>query len=318
MAMGNLWKVPGVQQAVTSSITMYTVYNVLFILAQVYTIALCIEALAHRDIIQIVVVVVFYFVCVVFAVTRYIAFFVRPSVAARMFTRNSNMYLMQVTVVVTYVLSFASLSVLSYKLKEVVGWNVYKRLGADFSLHRAYMWHQFLMMLLKMDIYFIGSYLVQLTALVLKVDDAETWLQITVFIPFCIIIIAGALFALHDERRRLMIVISTCWFLSIGYFIFKIYRVNRPDIVGMPDDPYQDSRAFFMITVVVCMLLVIATGVASVKCIINFDSGLKEAIAYDRMRTRHMKMYSSRKDEEEVSQLIPESNSPTHERFTLE
>ncbi|KAJ2735336.1 hypothetical protein H4R23_002229 [Coemansia sp. Cherry 401B] len=318
MALHNLWQVPGVQQAVTSSITTYMVYNVLFILAQVYTIFLCMEALAHKDIIQIIVVVVFYFVCVVFAVTRYVAFFMHPSVAARMFTRDSNMYLMQVTVVVSYVLSFASLVVLSYKLKEVIGWNVFKRLGADISLHRAYMWHQCLMMLLKMDIYFIGSYLVQMTALVLKADDIETWLQITVFIPFCVIVIAGSFFALHSERRRPMIYLTACWFLSVGYFIFKMYRVNAPNIVDKPNDPYEDSRPFFMITVVVCMLLVIATGVASVKCICNFDSGLKEAIAYDKMRTRHMKLYRVDKEDEESSQLIADSNSPARERFIIE
>ncbi|KAJ2122509.1 hypothetical protein IW147_003377 [Coemansia sp. RSA 720] len=316
-ALDNVWQVPGVQQAVTTSITTYMVYNVLFILAQVYTLVLCMEALAHRDIIQVIVVVVFYFICAVFAVTRYLVFFKRPSVAARMFTRDSNMYLMQVTVLVAYVLSIASLSVLSYKLKEVVGWNVFKRLGADISLHRSYMWHQLLMMLLKMDIYFIGSYLVQMTALVLKADDIETWLQITVFIPFCVILIAGSFFALHGERRHLMEFLSACWFLSVGYFVFKVYRVNEPSIVHRPDDPYADSRPFFMITIAVCMLLVIATGVASVMCICSFGSGLKEAIAYDKMRTRHMKLYRARKDEETV-ELIPESSSPTRERFTLE
>ncbi|KAJ2166505.1 hypothetical protein IW139_002130 [Coemansia sp. RSA 353] len=316
-ALGNVWQVPGVQQAVTTSITTYMVYNILFILAQVYTLVLCMEALAHRDIIQVIVVVVFYFICAVFAVTRYLVYFKRPSVAARMFTRDSNMYLMQVTVVVAYILSIASLSVLSYKLKEVVGWNVFKRLGADISLHRSYMWHQLLMMLLKMDIYFIGSYLVQMTALVLKADDIETWLQITVFIPFCVILTAGSFFALHGERRRLMEFLSICWFLSVGYFIFKVYRVNEPSIVHRPDDPYADSRPFFMITIAVCMLLVIATGVASVMCICSFGSGLKEAIAYDKMRSRHMKLYRARKDEETV-ELIPESSSPIRERFTLE
>ncbi|KAJ2846415.1 hypothetical protein IWW36_004362 [Coemansia brasiliensis] len=316
VALDNLWQVPGVQQAVTTSITTYMVYNILFILAQVYTIFLCMEALAHKDIIQIVVVVVFYFVCVVFAVTRYIAFFIYPSVAARMFTFNSNMHIMQVTVMVCYVLSLISLAVFSYKLKQVVGWNVYKRLGADISLHRAYLWHQCLMMLLKMDIYFIGSYLVQMTALVLKVDDIETWLQITVFIPFCVIVISGTLFALHGERRRLMQGLAACWFLSIGYFVFKMYRVNAPNIIHLPNDPYEDSRPFFMITVVVCFLLVIATGIASIQCICNFDSGLKEAIAYDKMRTRHMKLYN-KKDEETV-QLIPDSTLPAHERFALE
>ncbi|KAJ2160907.1 hypothetical protein GGF46_001892 [Coemansia sp. RSA 552] len=326
-ALHNIWQVAGVQEAVGASITTYMVYNVIFILAQVYTVVLCVEALAHKDIIQIVVVVAFYFVCVVFAVTRYVAFYVWPSVAARMFTRDSNMYLMQITAVATCVMSFVSLVVLSYKLYEVVGWNVFKRLGADVSLHRAYQWNQGAMMLLKMDIYFIGSYLVQMTALVLKADDIETWLQITVFIPFCIITTAGSLFALRSERRRLMEMASACWFLCAGYFIFKIYRVCDPNIINMPDDPYEDSRPFFMITIIVCLLLVIATSIVSVICIRNFDSGLKEAIAYGKMRERHRKLYAVDKEPlprssiaggEEAAQLIPGTDPSARDRFTLE
>ncbi|KAJ2077992.1 hypothetical protein H4R24_004786 [Coemansia sp. RSA 988] len=319
VALNSIWQVPGIQRAVTTSITTYMVYNVLFILAQVYIIFLCIEALVHKDIIQIVVVVVFYFICLVFATTRYISFYVYPSVAARMFTRDSNMQLMQITVVVTYVLSLASLSVLSLKLAHEIGWDVFKRLGADIGLHRAYMWHQCLMMLLKMDIYFIGSYLVQMTALVLKVDDPETWLQITVVIPVCVILIVGGFVALHDERRGLMSFVSLSMFLSVGYFIYKIYRVCEPGTINMPNDPYADSRPFFMITIVVCVLLVISTGVASAMCIFSFDSGLKEAIAYDKMRTRHIKMYAVDKDiTQEQEPLVPRSSTLARDRFALD
>ncbi|KAJ2685997.1 hypothetical protein H4R19_006751, partial [Coemansia spiralis] len=214
-ALNGMWQIPGVQQAVSTSLSTYQIYSVLFILAQVYVIFLCMEALAHHDVLQAIVVVVFYFVCLVYSATRYVAFFIYPGVAARLFTRNSNMYLMQSTVVAAYVIALASLTVLANKLRKEVGWSVFKRLGADICLHRAYMWRQILMMLLRVDIYFIGSFLVQISALVLKVDAPETWLQVTVFIPFCVIIIVGAFYALHGEHRRLMECIAICLFLSI-------------------------------------------------------------------------------------------------------
>ncbi|KAJ2438667.1 hypothetical protein GGF42_008220 [Coemansia sp. RSA 2424] len=245
--------------------------------------------------------------------------FVWPSLAAHMFTRDNNMFLLQVTVVAMYCIALLSLVVLSYKLKKDVGWSVFKRLGADISLHRAFMWHQCLVMILKMDIYFVGSYLVQMTALVLKADDIETWLQITVFIPFCIVVIVGAFYALAGERRRLMIVIATCLFLSIGYFIFKIARVCDSDILGKPGDPYADSRPFFMITIVVCMLLVIATGAISAMCIRNFGSGLMEAIAYDKLRARHRRMYATEKTAgDEAAQLMDDQGLSPRDRFALD
>ncbi|KAJ2227287.1 hypothetical protein IWW45_007102 [Coemansia sp. RSA 485] len=292
MTSSNQWQIQGVQEAVTSSITTYMVYNVLFILAQVYIIFLCVEALAHQNTIQIIAVVVFYFVCQVYTATRYISFYVLPSISARIFTRDSNMQMMQIGVMTMYAIALVSLVVLSYKLKKDVGWSVFKRLGADISLHRAYMWRQCLVILLKIDIYFIGSYLVQMTALILKDDDIETWLQITVCIPFCIVVIVGAFYALFGEHRHLMVFICACMVVSLGYFVFKIVRVCNPDIVNRPGDPYADSRPFLMITIAACMLLIILTIVASVKCIQNFDSGLKEAIAYEKMRIRHQKMYA--------------------------
>ncbi|KAJ1664854.1 hypothetical protein IW140_003923 [Coemansia sp. RSA 1813] len=291
VAKRELWQIADVQKAVSTSITTYMVYNVLFITAQAYIVFLCAEALANQDAIQVIVVVLFYFICTVYTTTRYISFYVWPSLAARLFTRDSNMHLMQITVVAAYAVALVALVVLSYRLKKDAGWGVFKRLGADVVLHRAYKWHQCLAILLKMDIYFIGSYLVQMSALVLKADDTETWLQITVFIPFSIMVIFCAFYALHGERRRLMACVAACFFLSIGYFVFKIVRVCSPDIMHKPGDPYEDSRPYFMITIVVCLVLVLASGAVSVVCIRNFDCGLKEAIFYDKLKRRHLRMY---------------------------
>ncbi|KAJ2396779.1 hypothetical protein GGI23_003774, partial [Coemansia sp. RSA 2559] len=121
-------------------------------------------------------------------------------------------------------------------------------------------------------------------------DDPETWLQITVFIPFSIVVVVCAFYALHGERQRLMACVAASFLLSVGYFLFKSVRVCRPSIMHRPDDPYQDSRPYFMITIVVCMVLVLSSGAVSVVCIRNFDCGLKEAIAHDKLKRRHMRM----------------------------
>ncbi|KAJ1790774.1 hypothetical protein LPJ59_005106 [Coemansia sp. RSA 2399] len=322
-----LWQIAEVQKAVSTSMTTYMVYNVLFIAAQAYIVFLCAEALANEDAIQVIVVVLFYFICMVYTTTRYVSFYVRPSLAARLFVRDSNMHLMQITVVAGYAVALVALVVLSYRLKKDAGWGVFKRLGADIMLHRAYKWHQCLVILLKMDIYFVGSYLVQMTALVLKADDPETWLQITVFIPFSIVVVFCAFYALHGERQRLMACVATFFLLSVGYFIFKIVRVCRPSIMHRPDDPYQDSRPFFMITIVVCMVLVLSSGAVSVVCIRNFDCGLKEAIAYDKLKRRHMRMYlaetpATRAVDDEVPLLVLNSHrvsqATARGRFPLE
>ncbi|KAJ2845282.1 hypothetical protein GGI22_006606, partial [Coemansia erecta] len=65
-----LWQIAEVQKAVSSSMTTYMVYNVLFIAAQAYIVFLCAEALANEDAIQVIVVVMFYFICMVYTTTR--------------------------------------------------------------------------------------------------------------------------------------------------------------------------------------------------------------------------------------------------------
>ncbi|KAJ1962197.1 hypothetical protein GGI12_002788 [Dipsacomyces acuminosporus] len=318
-AKANQWQVPGIQDAVTTSMTAYKVYNVIYILSQVYMIVICIEAVATANTIQVIAAVMFYFVCLVYAVTRYVGFYVLPSLTAKMFLRDKNMHTLQIGVIVMYCISLGSLIVLSWKLKKEVGWSVYKKLGADIALHRAYKWHQNLVMLLKLDIFFVGSYLIQMTALVLKTDNAETWLQITVFIPFSIAVIFCAFYALYGERRRLMSIVSLCLILSVGYFIFKIYRVCRAEILGQPGDPYEDSRPYFMISIVATMLLIIGTAAVSVLCTKNFDSGLKEAIEYERMRKKHSELYSQDKaTQEEAASLVAKPDLTMRERFALE
>lgn len=325
------WKVPGVEDAAKTSLTSFVVYNVLLIIAQFYAVFLCTEALARQNTIQAIVIVAFYVVCLAYAATRYIAMYVYPTLAAHIFSRNQNMYTIQAVVVAMYSIALVALVVMSYKLKKDMGWTVFKKLGADASLHRAYKWHQCLMMALKLDIYFVGSYLVQMTVLVLKANDVETWLQISLFIPFCIVVVVAAYYALTGEHRRLMIAVVCCMFVFIGYFIFKISQVCRPDIIGKPGDPYNDSRPFLMITIVVCMLLVIATGLISVMCIRQFGSGLRESIVHDKQRKLHARLYgdsdqkpgSLSNNEEMVGLLTPSDNqsqkiSRERRRFALE
>ncbi|KAJ1850433.1 hypothetical protein LPJ73_003456, partial [Coemansia sp. RSA 2703] len=56
-------------------------------------------------------------------------------------------------------------------------------------------------------------------------------------------------------------------------------------------------------------------------CIENFDSGLKEAIAYDEMRIRHQKLYATpvpAAEKHESGRLLSDPTSPTRDRFTLD
>ncbi|KAJ1953261.1 hypothetical protein EC988_003093, partial [Linderina pennispora] len=292
-AKNNQWQVEGVQNSVQTSMTAYQVYNAIYILSQVYMVILCLEAVATENFIQIFASVGFYFVCLVYAVARYIAFYLYPTLTANIFLRDENMHHMQLSVIGTYVAAIVFLAILSWKLKTEVGWSVYKKFGADNLLHRSYKWYQILMLLLKLDIFFVVSYLIQMSILVLKVDNPETWIQMTVFIPFSIGTLAASFYSLRMENRSIMRTVMICYTLSVGYFIFKIYRVCRAEILNKPGDPYQDSRPYFMITIVATMLLVIASAIVSLFCIRNFDNGLKEAIEYEKMKRDHHRAYNT-------------------------
>ncbi|KAJ2080034.1 hypothetical protein H4R24_003368 [Coemansia sp. RSA 988] len=278
------------------------------------------EAVAHKNTIQIIAATLFNVMCLVYSLIQYTTFYIRPSTSAGIFQKDNDMRILLITTMVVYSLCSVAFAMLSWELYQMFGWQTYKKLGANLALRRAYKWHQILLTLLKLDIFFFISYSVQLATLVLRVSDPETWVQIGVVIPGSVVFLVLSFWALKVEKRRVMIVVIVCLGCSPAYFIYKLVRMN----VGIDknDDPYLDTRKYLTFFIVVTLTLILVTVYVSIQCYRNFGIGLKEAIADYDSRKAQLKANKALEHSSDPDH-VPTSNNrfeytDVHERFVLE
>ncbi|KAJ2613861.1 hypothetical protein H4S08_001983 [Coemansia sp. RSA 1365] len=298
----------------------FIVYDVIFIVAQLFLVMLCWEAVAHKNTIQIIAATLFNVMCLVYSLIQYTTFYIRPSTSAGIFQKDNDMRILLITTMVVYSLCSVAFAMLSWELYQMFGWQTYKKLGANLSLRRAYKWHQILLTLLKLDIFFFISYSVQLATLVLRVSDPETWVQIGVVIPGSVVFLVLSFWALKVEKRRVMIVVIVCLGCSPAYFIYKLVRMN----VGIDknDDPYLDTRKYLTFFIVVTLVLILVTVYVSIQCYRNFGIGLKEAIAGYDSRKAQLKANKALEDSTNPDNAPTSNNhyeyTDVNERFVLE
>ncbi|KAJ2724287.1 hypothetical protein GGI07_002060 [Coemansia sp. Benny D115] len=299
----------------------FIVYDVIFMVAQLFLLMLCWEAVAHKNTIQIITATLFNVMCLVYSLIQYTTFYIRPSTSAGIFQKDNDMRVLQITTMVVYSLCSVAFGMLTWELYQLFGWKTYKKLGANLALRRAYKWHQILQTLLKLDIFFFISYSVQLATLVLRVSDPETWVQIGVVIPGSVVFLVLSFWALKVEKKRVMVVVIVCLGLSPAYFIYKLVRMN----VGIDpnNDPYLDSRKYLTFFIVVTLALILLTVYVSVRCYRNFGIGLKEAIADYDARKAQLKANRSLLGANGHNGTATGSNdqfeyTEVHERFVLE
>ncbi|KAJ1648495.1 hypothetical protein J3B02_000160 [Coemansia erecta] len=298
----------------------FIVYDVIFIVAQLFLLMLCWEAVAHKNTIQIIAATLFNVMCLIYSLIQYTTFYIRPSSSAGIFQKDNDMRVLQITTMVVYSLCSVAFAMLTWELYQLFGWKTYKKLGANLALRRAYKWHQILLTLLKLDIFFFISYSVQLATLVLRVSDPETWVQIGVVIPGSVVFLVLSFWALKVEKRRVMIIVIICLGLSPAYFIYKLVRMN----VGIDknNDPYLDSRKYLTFFIVVTLALILVTVYVSIRCYRNFGIGLKEAIAdYDARKAQlkaNIALLSSQNSDMAAAENRNYEYTEVNERFVLE
>ncbi|KAJ2768423.1 hypothetical protein IWQ56_002519 [Coemansia nantahalensis] len=311
-------------QSLTNKMTItqqsFIVYDAMFIVAQLFLLMLCWEAVAHKNTIQIIAATLFNVMCLAYALIQYTTFYVHPSASAGIFQKDHDMRVLSITTMVVYALCSVAFALLSWELYQTFGWKTYKKLGADLRLRRAYKWHQILLTLLKLDVFFFIAYSVQLATLVLRVSDPETWVQIGVVIPGSVVFLVLSFWALKVEKKRVMVAVIVCLGLSPAYFIYRLVRMNVN--INKASDPFLDSRKYLTFFIVITLVLILVTVYASIRCYRNFGIGLKEAIADYEARKAQMKANkaleaSASPDKGQIASLNYEC-ADVHERFELD
>ncbi|KAJ1922362.1 hypothetical protein IWQ60_006576 [Tieghemiomyces parasiticus] len=246
------------------------VYDSLFIVGQLFFVVIAWEAVAHKNTIQVIATTCFNCLLFVYALIQY---FNNVNIAPADSTASNLLVLRLCLGAITGVCSIA-FAALTWELFLDFGWKIFKKLGADLAVRTMFKRRQVLITLFKLDVFFFVGYAIQTATLVLKVTDAETWVQIGVVMPGSVLVLTLGFYALHWENARCMLVVMFCLAVSPAYFIYRLVRMYTVGNHGTMD-PYWDTREYLLFFIIVNIVLILGTLYSCWLCYRDFGKGLK-------------------------------------------
>ncbi|SGY66781.1 BQ5605_C004g02705 [Microbotryum silenes-dioicae] len=156
------------------------------------------------------------------------------------------------------------------------GWQVFKRIGADRGIKKAYMWYQVFLVILKFDVFFFLAFSLQLVFLVLKQNDVERWLTVAALPATTAILICGYL-GVRKEQKSLYWIFTVGCGLGLIYFTYKLVRIYQ-----LRSTDYVLVFKSLTLFAALCFAALVWTITTSTICYRNFGRGLR----YHLMRNK--------------------------------
>ncbi|KAF8323149.1 hypothetical protein DL93DRAFT_2070655 [Clavulina sp. PMI_390] len=176
----------------------------------------------------------------------------------------------QIVIPVVLFVTWIILGYLTWQLYGEFGWFVFRVVGADPKLKAMFEYYQILIVLLKFDYFFFLGLTMQLLILVLTNDSAQYGLTIAA-IPVVLILLVACGIAVKQEIKWLMTVSLVLLLAAQAYFIYKFTRL----FASSTRHQYDSTRKTLGVFIVAAFLLVFATFWIALKCMLDFDHGLR-------------------------------------------
>ncbi|KAL5378052.1 hypothetical protein DPSP01_009337 [Paraphaeosphaeria sporulosa] len=252
-------------------------YLAVFMFGYIYQIALVYDALAQKNTIQVIGLVIYNLGILIYAAIQFDQIdeaitalkalqglddpFVWTEIRAELIALPILM------AVATVVFAF-----IAWKLYDEFAWTIYKHISADLRMKRRYLTFQIYIALLKFDFFFFLAFTVQFLVVVENTSKVELALTAAALaITFILLFLAA--WWVRRESVAGMIAVIVIYFIALGYFLFKLVRMYAADAARLDD--YKPARKSLTSFAVLTILLLIITIVTACICTHNFNKGLK-------------------------------------------
>ncbi|KAM0788014.1 hypothetical protein ACM66B_006214 [Microbotryomycetes sp. NB124-2] len=243
------------------------VYLGLFVLAHIVQLALAIDAIVAKNTIQVLALNVFN--------TLFLAYSIIQISELRELLDSKTLRIIVWLIPVMISLTEATYIGTFWFIWRDFGWQIFKEIGADRSIKRAYAWYHVFLTALKFDWFFLLSFSLQLVLLVLRQSALERGLTIAAMPVTLLILIAGYV-AVRREINWLFYSFEGGCCAGVGYFVYKIFMV------------YQRRKTDYLLVfksltlfAVICLLVLLFTIFTSTMCFRNFGRGLRYHLMKD-------------------------------------
>ncbi|CAO3658651.1 unnamed protein product [Rhizopus stolonifer] len=269
------------------------IYHSLFIVAQVFQVVLCVDALHQRNTSQLCALILFGLLVVgksriqlkqhvilensVCGNTDYWKP-VDPRWSSDISGMNTAKHFYQsvmspieYTIIALIPAFFIVLVFFGWRLRKQFAWDNYQNFSADMKVRNALITTSILLTLLKLDFFFIFSFAAQLIPSVL-LGYSETMTETILVFVLGALLLTLAIFSVYRECKYCMLLSILSGIGSVGYFIYRLYLIVIPH--GNEYDPYVHTRQFLIFTTVIAMVLLIITIIAAICCLWNLHRGI--------------------------------------------
>ncbi|KAF1966615.1 hypothetical protein BU23DRAFT_661827 [Bimuria novae-zelandiae CBS 107.79] len=252
-------------------------YLAVFMFGYIYQIALVYDALAQKNTIQVIGLVIYNIGILIYAaiqfdqideaVTALKSLNLLDDLSVWAEIHAELIALPILMAVATVVFAF-----IAWKLYDEFAWTIYKHISADLRMKRRYLTYQIYIALLKFDFFFFLAFTVQFLVVVKKTSTVEIALTAAALVTTFVMLFLAA-YWVRREAVAGMIVVIVLYFVALGYFLFKLVRMYAADADRLQD--YRPARKSLTSFAVLTVLLLIITIVTACICTHNFNRGLK-------------------------------------------
>ncbi|KAH8929491.1 hypothetical protein BT69DRAFT_1307032 [Atractiella rhizophila] len=271
----NVFAVSSADETIHENDQVLPVYLGIFVLAHFFQLFLAIEGIRNKNTIQIMGLCAFNAAFLAYSVIQVCAL---PS----LYDVTGLVTVIPVMIAVAEVAFLA----LTWFIFREFGWQIYKKIGADRTLKKMYMWYQVFICLLKFDYFFFISFSLQLVLLVENLKDFERYLTIAAIPIILIGLFAGAI-AVRRENKKLMIGFIASCALGAAYFAFKLFRIYHKR-----DTDYALVFKSLTVFAALSLILLLITVWIAYMCLMNFGKELKFHLTH-HARSKAEKAYEA-------------------------
>ncbi|KAJ3286396.1 hypothetical protein HDU79_006501 [Rhizoclosmatium sp. JEL0117] len=181
----------------------------------------------------------------------------------------------EIVVIVLSLVFFLGWCFFATKLYNLFGWSVFKELGADVEVRKRLTVYHIYMLLLKWDVFFFVSFVVQYVLLVFGADNSTPKTVTIIFSPLGVLaLLLLAYFAVTRESNFLMTLLLVGLSAGIGYLVDRlidIWTVNDPG-------KYKSCKWSLTLFTALTLLVSLATFGVAVLNFLNFGKGLMQSL----------------------------------------
>ncbi|CAG8801973.1 19130_t:CDS:2, partial [Dentiscutata erythropus] len=274
------------------------IYHSIFIISLFFQILLVVDALWNRNTVQIVALVVFNLLSLVYAGIQLYEhqiledqgtqnatyaptnpIFSKDDRTAPKTYYEARMRPIEHTMIGLISAFSIYLAVMSYLLTKEFGWENYRTYSADIRVRDAFWNLTILQTLIKMDVFFIGSYALQLIPSQ-QLGYYSSIVEIVLVFFFGTIMLLISWFSVAMEMKYLLLSAINLYSISLIYWVYRIITIAHPSEDKF--DPYEFTRRFLIFFLVITTVLLIVTIFYSIICVRNMMRGFYVLTVFGR------------------------------------